>query len=368
MGRVYNALIKSDRWRDRSRPIGAPTGGHETSEQTSPHEEQWTTPPADYTWNPKDFDSAEFEPVDFESEKKDFHEKTHREGVHSEGTHRSVPDAANEMALSQTKPGLPKLRVAAVPAPPAFTEPRRALSVLDLEVEPHLAAVAATDALAAERYRTLAVRILNLASRRKLKTMLVTSAQEAEGKSTVAANLAWVMAKREERRVLLIDADLRRPTIDRMLGIETENGWLDIIEARAKLQEAALRIDPNGLYVLTPRASSDAATQSDYHTGGSDAFTSSRVEEMLRDLEHFFDFIIIDSPPILEFADSQRLASIVDGAMIVVRAGHTHYTAVEDALKLVPKEKRLGIALNGSHIEEEAGYQRKKKAGLFGRK
>ncbi|HEY7545181.1 MAG TPA: P-loop NTPase, partial [Blastocatellia bacterium] len=258
MGRVYNALIKSDRWRDRSRPIGAPTGGHETSEQTSPHEEQWTTPPADYTWNPKDFDSAEFEPVDFESEKKDFHEKTHREGVHSEGTHRSVPDAANEMALSQTKPGLPKLRVAAVPAPPAFTEPRRALSVLDLEVEPHLAAVAATDALAAERYRTLAVRILNLASRRKLKTMLVTSAQEAEGKSTVAANLAWVMAKREERRVLLIDADLRRPTIDRMLGIETENGWLDIIEARAKLQEAALRIDPNGLYVLTPRASSDA--------------------------------------------------------------------------------------------------------------
>lgn len=362
MGRVYNALIKSDRWRDRSRRIGAPTGGsQEASEQTFPHaDEQWTSPPADaYTWNPKDFDPAvEFEPADFESEKKDFHEEAHH----------SAPDTGNELALSQTKPGVPRLRVASVPAPPVFTEPRRALSVFDLAVEPHLAAVAASDALAAERYRTLAVRILNLASRRKLKTMLVTSAQEGEGKSTVAANLAWVMAKKEERRVLLIDSDLRRPSIDRMLGIETENGWLDMIEARAKLQEAAVRIDPNGLYVLSPRSSSEAEARSDYHVGGSDAFTSSRVEEMLRDLEHFFDFIVIDSPPILEFADSQRLASIVDGTMIVVRAGRTHHDAVTDALKLVPKERRLGVALNGSQIEEEVGYYRKKKTGLFGRK
>lgn len=362
MGRVYNALIKSERWRDRSRPIGAPTGGsQEASEQTFSHsDEQWTSPPADaYTWNSKDFDPAvEFEAADFESEKKEFHEEAHH----------SAPDKGNELALSQTKPGVPKLRVASVPAPPAFTEPRRALSVFDLAVEPHLAAVAATDALAAERYRTLAVRILNLASRRKLKTMLVTSAQEGEGKSTVAANLAWVMAKKEERRVLLIDADLRRPSIDRMLGIETENGWLDMIEARAKLQDTAIRIDPNGLYVLSPRASSEAEVQSDYHVGGSDAFTSSRVEEMLRDLEHFFDFIVIDSPPILEFADSQRLASIVDGTMIVVRAGRTHHDAVVDALKMVPKERRLGVALNGSQIEEGAGYYRKKKTGLFGKK
>ncbi|MEW6209976.1 MAG: CpsD/CapB family tyrosine-protein kinase [Acidobacteriota bacterium] len=365
MGRVYNALIKSDRWRDRSRPIGAPSARHQSrDEQTAHTDEQWTAPQDNqYTWNPKDFDqAAEFESDDSESEKKEFHEASHRSTDHSH------PEAENEFALSQTKPGLPRLRVASVPAPPAFTEPNRSLSVLDLAVEPHLAAVAASDALAAERFRTLAVRILNLASRRKLKTMLVTSAQEGEGKSTVAANLAWVMAKKEERRVLLVDSDLRRPSIDRLLGIETERGWLDMIESKARLHEAAVRIDPNGLYVLTPRATREAALQSDYHTGGSDAFTSSRVEEMLRDLENFFDFIVIDSPPILEFADSQRLASIVDGTMIVVRAGRTHHDAVMDALKLIPKERRLGVALNCSQVEEEAGYYRKKKTGLFGRK
>jgi capsular exopolysaccharide synthesis family protein len=348
--------------------VGAPRSQEARDEQASTYnDEQWTPPPNNqYTWNQKDFSPSEFEPEASENETKEFHEAAHRSTDHS--TNHSTPGTENEFALSQTRPGLPRLRVAAVPAPPAFTEPQRALSVLDLEVEPHLAAVAASDALAAERYRTLAVRILNLASRRKLKTMLVTSAQEGEGKSTVAANLAWVMAKKEERRVLLIDSDLRRPSIGRMLGIETENGWLDIIDAKAGLHEAAVRIDPNGLYVLTPRGTREAALQSDYHTGGSDAFTSSRVEEMLRDLENFFDFIVIDSPPILEFADSQRLASILDGTMIVVRAGRTHHDAVMDALKLIPKERRLGVALNCSQIEEGAGYYRKKKTGLFGRK
>jgi capsular exopolysaccharide synthesis family protein len=343
MGRVYNALVKSERWKD-SRAFGRPISRNQQNDSRSSQSFD------DARWNaPTDFEQADFESA--------------TAGDFDQSSKKPDPPAQEEVALSQASPAAPRMRIASVPAPPSFAEPRLAVNVLDLEIEPHLAAVAASDALAAERFRTLAVRILNLASRRKLKTLLVTSAQEGEGKSTIAANLAWVMAKRDERRVLLIDADARRPSIGRLLGINAERGWMDLIAGNSRLEEAAIRIDPNGLYVLTPQSSRRESAQSDYSPEGSDALTSSRVEELLRDLEHFFDFILIDSPPLLEFADSQRLASIVDGAMLVVRAGSTHHEQVTDALKLIPKERRLGVALNGSQIEEEIAYYKKRKTG-----
>jgi capsular exopolysaccharide synthesis family protein len=259
-------------------------------------------------------------------------------------------------------------------------EPRQHANVLDLTLDPHLSAIALSDDLASERYRTLAVRLINFASKRKLKTLLVTSAQEGEGKSTVAANLAWVMAKAGARRVLLVDADLRRPSAARMLGVKPNGGWLDMTEGLMKLEDAAVRLDPNSLYLLAPRSARNEAKNGSLNAGASspdpvaasEALTSSRVEELLQDLERHFDFIVIDAPPILEFADAQRLASIVDGSVMVVRAARTHHEMVSDALKLIPKERRLGVVLNEAQVDEEIAYgNRKKKTGIkaiFGNK
>ena len=351
MGRVYNALVKADKWRGRGRPIGRPADRPERPASLKPD-----MTPAPRTPGMGYRERAE--PV--------------RE---SAAAAVAVNDAAgaNERAASSVTP-FPQ----AVPAPPtvekqppAFIEPRKSLDVSNLDVEPHLVSIAGGDALASERYRTLAVRLLNMAARRKLKTLLFTSAQEGEGKTTVATNLAWVMAKSSERRVLLIDADLRLPSVARALEINPGRGWLELLDGSAELIDTAIRLDPNGLYVLAPFAADKDYKENERYGSDQDAtayaLTSSRLEKLLKDLEGQFDFILIDAPPILEFADAQRLASIADGTVIVARAGHTHHDQVTGALKLVPKDRRIGVVLNEAQVEEEIAYYNRKKRAGFGR-
>ena len=193
---------------------------------------------------------------------------------------------------------------------------------------------------------------------------------------------AWVMSKASERRVLLMDADLRLPTVCGKLGLRPRRGWLDLIEGSSQLSDALVRVDPNGLYLLAPRssldrnagpvrttASSRGGSVRRYEstmalTAATDAITSSRVETLINELENQFDFIVIDSPPIIDFADAQRLASIVDGTVLVVRAGQTRFNLVADALKLIPKEHRLGVVLNEAQVDEEiAYYSRRRRVG-----
>ena len=385
MGRVYNALMRADRWNDNSRPIGSAPGRDADSEagpggelQQVAQEPGASARTAQSPDIPHLFDSnaeidgfisASFQPpaIDGLARNQFTRDQLVLEHFVEEWT-------SNQATMPPAPAIAPKIQVAPAPAPPPpFVEPRQRVNVLDLALDPHLSAVALTDDLASERYRTLAVRLINLASKRKLQTLLVTSAQEGEGKSTVAANLAWVMAKAGARRVLLLDADLRRPSAARALGINPNGGWLDMTEGRMKLEDAAVRLDPNSLYLLAPQAASrkagngsaDGAPSSLDHVAASEALTSSRVEELLKDLERHFDFIVIDAPPILEFADAQRLASIVDGSVMVVRAARTHYEMVTDALKLIPKDRRLGVVLNEAQIDEEIAYgKRKKKSGI----
>jgi protein-tyrosine kinase len=354
MGRVYNALIKADGLKDHTRPIGRPDTDRAT--RTARHgetDERSTQVEADMEGMPvENFVAAISNSIDLD---------------------RIPPASAvafdNNVAPREMVATTSRMRVAQVKPAPELVEPRQIASAFNLTVDPHLAAITGSDVLASERYRTLAVRVLNMAARQKLKSLLVSSADEGEGKSTVATNLAWVMAKPGERRVLLLDADLRYPSVCRGLGLEAHCGWLDLIEGSASLKDAAIRVDPNGLYVLAPGSTREPKTraESEFHTGytgASDALTSSRVEKLIRELERHFDFIVIDGPPIVEFADAQRLASILDGTMMVVRAGHTHHSRVTGALKLVPKDRRVGVVLNESQMDEEIAYHSRKKRGL----
>ncbi|HLG13113.1 MAG TPA: CpsD/CapB family tyrosine-protein kinase [Blastocatellia bacterium] len=349
MGRVYNALVKADRWKDHSRMVGGPNdpagAPHQNGDRSEGAEAAYQ---AGAPWN--EYRAAARE---------DDYRVSRSSSLFTE----------HPAALLRVAPE--------PPPPPVFIEPRASASIRDLRLDPHLPALTGNDELASERYRTLAVRLLNLGSRRKLRTILVTSARPQEGKTTVAANLAWVMSKASERRVLLMDADLRIPTVCRKLGLSPRRGWLDLIDRNSELPDALVRLDPNGLYVLAPRSSLDAYA-GPVRPGASsaltptDAITSSRVDALIKELENQFDFIVIDAPPILEFADAQRLSSIVDGTLLVVRAGQTRFNLVTDALKLVPKEHRLGVVLNEAQVDAEmAYYSRHKgsgKAGSFGRK
>jgi capsular exopolysaccharide synthesis family protein len=264
--------------------------------------------------------------------------------------------------------------VAASPRPcvavsPQFVEPREVVNVKSLTLDAQLAALTASDALVCERYRTLAVRTTALAARRKAKTLLVTSADDGEGKSTIAANLAWTMAQRTERRVLLMDVNLRASSVGRLLKVAPARGWLEMIDAATELMDAAVRIDPNGLYVMLSQGAHQDAPLDGLMLNG--ALASARFEKLMAALTERFDFVILDGPALLGSADAQQLAAITDGTILVTRAARTPHHRVTDALELVPQDRRFGVVLNESESPEttapRSGGRRSRVGRLFGR-
>jgi capsular exopolysaccharide synthesis family protein len=363
MGRVYNALAKADRLTDGQRPIGRPD-----SEATAARRRGDIA--AGAAPQPPRRDSAPTLGFDVSDE--------HHIAPPEDASPAVSPDLDFLFALSETtgarraaEPALlvteesvavsPPLRVA---APPAFEEPRHIVSLKNLKIAPIVAAIPGGDALAAERYRTLAVRLSTLAARRKIKSLIVTSADAGEGKSTVATNLAWTLARPGVRRVLLLDANVRTASIDRLLGVRSARGWLSLSGAPTELTDTLMRIDPNGLYVMTARGASETA---DTGNGGLDeALMSSRFEKLLTLLAARFDLVVIDAPAICDSAEAQQLAAIADGCVLVARAGRTPHQRISEAVDLVPQERRLGVVLNECGINEAAA-RRPGKHSLMGR-
>jgi capsular exopolysaccharide synthesis family protein len=375
MGRVYNALAKADRLTDHQRPIGRPDtedaatrrrGDAAIGSTPQPARRDSTTTPAFSFGNESHTTTSEGASSALSSDFDYLFALSETTGARR----------AAEPALLSTEESVavsPRPRVAAAPidcvavspeASPVFEEPRQIVNVNSLMIAPHVAAMAGGDALAAERYRTLAVRISTLAARRKIKSLLVTSADAGEGKSTIAANLAWTLARPGVRRVLLLEATVRAASINRLLGIAPARGWLGLSDAPTELANTLTRIDPNGLYVMTARGASEAA---DADNGALDeALMSSRFEKLLALLSSRFDLIVIDAPSICDSAEAQQLAAIADGCVMVAHAGRTHHRRVSEATDLVPQERRLGVVLNECEVAEEAAGRGGKRS-LMGR-
>lgn len=342
MGRVYNALVRAERWKDRDRPIGCPVGQGEepglridaTAVSSS------NTRPASAAPFSSEQNGSLGEAIALSVSPKQF------VAVGAPGPASGVARANVPGSAAQTS------------APQAFfEEPSEVSNVRDLSQDLHLAALNREDSLAVEQYQTLTGRLLNFAHRRKLKTLLITSAEAGEGKTTVAINVAWLLAR--ERRVLLIDSRLDSPSVSRVLGIDAKRGWLDLSDGSCELKDAITRLDPNRLYAMAP--GSTTAKQA--------AETLSlRLENVIAEVSPRFDFVVVDSAPILESAETQRFAEILDGAVIVALAGQTHRSQVTAARKLVPKERRLGLLLNESEVSHDGRQGKHLLSRLFGRK
>jgi protein-tyrosine kinase len=355
MGRVYKALVRAERFQDTDRPIGRPerngagTSGKEGAAQG-------------FSRKPS---SASAVPLVFE----DNFDLT-EDPSSSRYNESSAAMASTEVPAAVTVPApLQRSRVplacrpvskAPVPSAPviAFEEPNEVSSIRDLTIDPHVAALTGGDSLATERYRALAVKLLNLTDRRTMKTLLITSAQAGDGKTTIATGAAWSLAKGAERRVLLIDASPTSSSVGRMLGIDPKRGWLNLLDGSSDLKQALIRLEPKGLYLLT------AGAMSSRHAGDP---WSARLEDLIADLAPRFDLVIVDSGSLLESSEAQRLASVLDGTVIVARANHTHHSKVAAARKLVPKLRRLGVVLNDSGVNAGTGHQASRGSGLVGR-
>jgi capsular exopolysaccharide synthesis family protein len=192
---------------------------------------------------------------------------------------------------------------------------------------------------AADRFRLLRMRLQEPWRTRKIKTLLITSPLPHDGKSTVAVNLATALCEHGKRTVLLIEGDLHHPQLTEVLGIEpTPAGFGECLERKMDPLGAIRRIEPLAWYFLP------AGTQ---RANATELLQTSAVMDILQNLGNYFDWILIDSPPVLPLTDALSLRQQANAALLVVRADVTQREAVEEAVALIGKQHILGIVLNG---------------------
>jgi capsular exopolysaccharide synthesis family protein len=189
----------------------------------------------------------------------------------------------------------------------------------------------------ADRFRLLRIGLRELWNTGKLKSLLITSPMPQDGKSTIALNLATALAEGGKRTVLLIEADLHRPTLTSQLNLVPRPGLADCLEGSLSPLSAILRLEPLNFYFLPagePRTNPKELLQSDALSG------------VLQELAPHFDWILIDSPPVIPLTDAILLARQTNATLLVAREGRTRREAIEKAIALVGRQRVVGIILN----------------------
>ncbi len=197
----------------------------------------------------------------------------------------------------------------------------------------------------AEEFRTLRSRLYQIREKMPLKRLLITSAMPKEGKSFVAANLGQVMVRQHGRRVLLIDADLRNPGMHRHLGTEQSPGVSDYLMGECD-EFAALQRGPMENLFFLPAGRLVASAP--------ELLANGRLKLLLQRVEPLFDWIILDSAPVVPVSDSTLVANCCDGVLIVVRSNVTPADLARRAREEFPEKLLLGVVLNGASPDKHA--------------
>jgi capsular exopolysaccharide synthesis family protein len=212
-------------------------------------------------------------------------------------------------------------------------------------VEPHLVAVSQPRSAYCEQFRALRTRILQAGERLETRAIVVTSAGVAEGKTLTALNLAWLLAQTEGVRCLIIDSDLRQPCATDYLGIDAPVGLSEVLGGQLRLEDAIVRLDPAGLYLLPGGKPRDDVAE---------LLSGPGYLRLLTDVRRMFDYIIIDAPPLGIFTDANVLMTRADGALLVVRAGKTRYSVIDKLLEQIPKDRMMGVVLNRAEEQPDS--------------
>lgn len=194
-----------------------------------------------------------------------------------------------------------------------------------------------------DAYRMLRANVTRAVAGGSPGSIVVTSAAPGDGKTTIAANLAVAFA-REGRRVLLVDCDMRRAAVHRMFGVRKSPGLAQLLEGRATIDSCIQPAKVDGLFLLT-------AGEADSESG--QLIEGAAFRRTLEELRGAFDLLIIDSAPVLAVADAAVLSSIVDGVLVVVRAGVTDRVEVAEVLRQLDT---AGAVVLGGVINDPAGH------------
>jgi len=190
-----------------------------------------------------------------------------------------------------------------------------------------------------EQYRRLAAALHHAQAASGVKVVMIASAVANEGKTLTAANLALTLSESYRRNVLLIDADLRRPSLHTMFKVRGAPGLNEGLTAADEPKLPLHDVSPRLTILPAGMPNSDPMA----------GLTSRRMQSLIDEAREAFAWVIIDTPPVGLLTDANLLASMVDGAVLVVKAGSTPYDLVKRAVDTIGPSKLLGVVLNQAH-------------------
>ncbi|WP_028401697.1 CpsD/CapB family tyrosine-protein kinase [Ectobacillus panaciterrae] len=199
-----------------------------------------------------------------------------------------------------------------------------------------------------EQYRNVRTNIQFASVDTDIRSFVVTSSSPAEGKTTTTANLAVVFAQ-QGKKVLLVDGDMRKPTLHTMFGVDNVFGLTSVLSKQNTFEKCVRKTDVDNLDFLPCGA---------IPPNPAELLGSSKMEELLHELYNKYDLVIIDTPPVLAVTDAQVLANLADGIVMVVRSGQTEKEAAVKAKGLLQnaKGKLLGVVLNAKVLKDGEYY------------
>jgi capsular exopolysaccharide synthesis family protein len=203
--------------------------------------------------------------------------------------------------------------------------------------EQRLVTLTMPDSTGAEMFRVLATRLAHMQKKRRLQKLLVTSSAVDEGKSVVSANLALTLARRPHERVLLVEADLRRPTVSDLFSSTPLRGITEWSENNLRLEDALYQIRDTQLWVLASGHPVEDPLP---------LLESHHFAKMLDTLAQSFDWVLFDATPMFPMADATSLSRLCDGVLVVVREGFTRRKVLNKAIESIEKSKLLGVVFN----------------------
>lgn len=204
-------------------------------------------------------------------------------------------------------------------------------------LDPHLVSLHSIDPAAAGQFNRIAIALITGAAKNPpLKRILLTSAHHCEGRTCVTLNLAAALANAKQR-VLVVDTDLLRPSVNRLLGIDSEVGLAEALADRLPAEAAVTRVLPIGFDVLPTRAQVENSAE---------LLASKDFKEMLDALDETYDFILFDSAPLLASADASLIMLHTHATLVVLRPGVTTTAQMGKAVSLLNEESLFGVVMN----------------------
>ena len=221
----------------------------------------------------------------------------------------------------------------------------------DLVLDNRLVSFFEPSSMAAEQYRRLRTYVIRPGMENSPKTILVTSAMAGEGKSLIAINLAIIIAIELHSNALIVDCDLRNPSLSRWFGFQEKRGLSDYLLGEAELPDLLVKTSVDKLSILPGGTLQDNPVE---------LIGSNRMKSLVQDLKARYDdrYIILDSSPLLATTEPSVLNEMVDGILFVIKSGDTPRESIQQALKSLDKKKIIGVVLNSLEFKTKAMIRR----------